>query len=49
MEEAKKGVIFCYDNFLKVDENEARKPLETEDILRDFDRKNLTESLSRYH
>jgi glycosyltransferase involved in cell wall biosynthesis len=48
MEEAKKAVIFCYDNFLKFEGNEVRKPLETEDILRDFDRKNLTEKLSRY-
>lgn len=48
MEEAKKAVMFCYDNFLKLDGDEVRKPLETEDIIRDFDRRNLTEKLSRY-
>ena len=48
MEEAKKAVIFCYDNFLKFDGSEVCKPLETEDILSDFDGKNLTEKLSRY-
>ena len=48
MEEAKKAVIFCYDNFQNFDGNEVRKPLEIEGILRDFDRRNLTEKLSRY-
>jgi len=48
VEEAKKAIMFCYDNFRKLDGNEEHEPLETEDILRDFDRKNLTKQLSQY-
>jgi glycosyltransferase involved in cell wall biosynthesis len=47
-EGAKRALRLCYDKYVEGKETEEEKEIEVEEFLKQYDRKNLTEKLSRY-